>query len=501
MCEYAHAMGNSLGNFRDYWAVIESYDCLQGGFIWDWLDQGLLTHTADGRPYWKYGGDYGPADVPSDGNFCINGLFFPDRSPHPAVEEVRRVYQAFALEWVDEKNSQIRIRSKYDFQTASGLELAWELLTPEQSLSGTLALPTLPPGGEHHQRIDLPASARDSAYALNLRIQLITAQGLLPAGFVASQVQLLYQNSTQIRAQVRLPAPGAPSEEAVFHLSERSGLIEQITVGKRSLLAQPLTPYFWRAPVDNDFGWCMPVKSAVWRTAHRKLELVEYRRWQQNGTEFVDCRLYLYLTPEASPTDQPPRPSAEIKLRYTFLADGKLQIEGSFDPLVSDLPPLPRLGWHTVLREEAATLHYFGRGPHENYPDRKFAADFGRYQLPVAELYEPYLAPQECGNREAVTDAQLHWPNGLVFSVRGEEPFGLTVGPYSPEQLTRERRDGLHPVDLPPSTGTSLCIDHRQMGLGGVDSWLSPPLEQYLIPLAPMQFSLVLRVGQSFLPE
>ncbi|MEL6140580.1 MAG: beta-galactosidase domain 4-containing protein [Bacteroidota bacterium] len=397
--------------------------------------------------------------------------------------EVKKVYQPIKIEAVDLREGRITVKNKYDFLPLIDLALEWSL-DPETATvnKGTIDLHLIQ-AGESEQFVlpyDFPALPFDQEIILNLSVTTKTARNFLPSGHEIAKEQFIIRTPTKLIETEWFPffPPTRASHDGEspiqIHVNEETGLLQNVLFRGVPLFQHPISPYFWRAPLDNDFGWGMPEKCAPWRYAHQQLQLTDFNR-SANGNLVAQFRL----------AHLPVR----LTICYSLTANGSLSIKTTFIPETEELPPLPRLGLHTCLTDFTDQLSYFGRGPFENYPDRKFAAHLGKYKLPLSELSEYYISPQECGNREDVRWVHFSGNNGLNLAISGAAPgFGLTATPYTPEELTRKTRGSLHPIDLPESQGTSLCIDHAQMGLGGIDSWLSPPLDQYLIPIVETEF-------------
>ncbi len=491
MCEYAHAMGNSLGSLADYWKIIRQHDCLQGGFIWDWVDQGLAAQAADGRKYWTFGGDYGPEGVPSDNNFCINGLVFPDRSPHPMIEEVRKVYQSIQCNALDLSIGLLEIVNTDPFGTHKYCRLQWTWANELSTLAkGELFISNL--AANSQQRIELGTSFRSETESwLNVSVFSTEDRPLLAAGHLLGQEQfvlgshcfaelipLALQPDENLTATIEYFTLDAGS--AQFIIDRQLGLICQIKYRGQYLLRSPIRPNFWRAPVDNDFGWKMPEWCKPWHKLSQSLDL-------KSIEQLNNSVLCTFTSKEVA---------VEIQLTYMLMEGGAVGIRYRFKPLVANLPPLPRLGLHCTLNDAFEQATYYGKGPFENYPDRCEAAQLGVYTMAVAAGFEPYISPQECGNREATRQLVLQQTRQAIqLSIVASEAFGFSLGPYSPEQLSRTHRGSLHTIDLPPSAGLSLCLDAAQMGIGGIDSWLSPPLATYWIPLEEKTIDFYFRLG------
>ncbi|MEO1411301.1 MAG: glycoside hydrolase family 2 TIM barrel-domain containing protein [Bacteroidota bacterium] len=495
LCEYAHAMGNSVGNLEDYWRVIRRYPVLQGGFIWDWLDQGLAAKGPRGETYWKYGGDFGPEGTPSDFHFCINGLLLPNREPHPAVWEVKKCYQPVRLEpQVGGDPGQFVIYNDYDFLDLSHLRFSWDIWEDghpiakavEESLS-------LPPG--EHLEWTLPVGINalpGRHYTFQAYFRLREATALLTAGHevARAQVVLTPNRSTPVEEQVGKTLPHL--ETAATHLivrwkdqewgiNRQTGLWDHFRVGENLVLEAALRPYFWRAPTDNDLGNLMPGRLAAWKAASEGSKLVDLVV-ETNDSAGLVIRTTLALTGIA----------ASYHLRYHFHAGGRLSLAVHFQPEAVDLPELPRFGLAWELPAHFDQLSWYGRGPHENYADRNTSAFIGRYQSRVAEQYHYYIRPQETGYKTGVQWLELRDTRGRGMRWVGEEPFGFSALHYLPEDLDLGPLDRplKHTTDLEPRDLVHLHLDQAQTGLGGDDSWGALAHDAYRIFPTERYFTL-----------
>ncbi len=501
MCEYAHAMGNSLGNFVDYWEIIEKYPVLQGGFIWDWHDQGLVKHTPDGEKYWAFGGDYGPNDVPSDANFCLNGLLFPDRTPHPHLWEVKKVYQNIGFKAVDIKAGKIEIFNRFDFIGLDNYRIEWEVWSPSGTAKkGTIENIQIAPQSSKIITLDLDYYSwkknPTKAYFLNLSVFTKKETTLIPTNHEVAKEQLVvpYNSSVKILGKVKKETISTISYEETtedIHLhhpllkaviSKKTGLLTALISDNRTLLESPPTPNFWRAPVDNDFGWGMPDKTKIWRAASK-----------HRIVKSVDITHYLSTTITVKVVFELPDVQSPFTLNYTLAEDGSLVISGQLMLKANaELPEIPRVGLHFYLNRALKDINWVGRGPFENYPDRKHAAHIGRYDSTVTEMYEPYISPQENGNRSDVQKVAFYDKKGAGLLVAGND-FNFTAIPFSPEELTRKKWGDLHTYDLKDEGKISVCLDDQQMGLGGIDSWLSEPLDKYKLKTDYYSFSFIFK--------
>ncbi|MEO0340001.1 MAG: glycoside hydrolase family 2 TIM barrel-domain containing protein, partial [Bacteroidota bacterium] len=423
MCEYAHAMGNSVGNLVDYWQLIEKYPILQGGFIWDWHDQGLEPTLINGLKHWKFGGHYGPEDTPSDGNFCINGLVFPDRRPHPALFEVKHIYQSIRFDLVDEKQGIVQIKNEYDFQVLDHHELEWKLWSEQgQVLYGKIDLERLRPGAAQTIETSLASHVKKASGAIYLDLQVLTKEErpCIPKGHTIAEKQFHLGGVQSSKLDKKAPSIHnldlkeqeeilqVTLGETVYNFNKKTGLLSQVSVGGEALLSSPLRPNFWRAPLDNDFAWEMEKICAYWRYAHQNFFLKASHFDTTNNGFLIDFLMGLE------------NDAAELRLRYTIDQEGALIVESSLQLIDETLPILPRFGWQVSLHPDLQQVEYLGKGPFENYPDRQTAAKMGIYQSTANAFYENYIAPQEQGNREQVKWAKFWGANDIELYLKGD---------------------------------------------------------------------------------
>jgi beta-galactosidase len=496
MCEYAHAMGNSTGNFQDYWDVIEKYPKLQGGLIWDWVDQGILRTDENGEKYWAYGGDFGEEGVPSDGNFCINGLTWPDRTPKPGLSEVKKVYQYIGFEAVDLNNGLVKIRNKYDFTNLSDFNFEWEVTSDGSIIqSGKLSFPDFKPGTETLVSIPLKKINPDpgTEYFLNMRALRSQEWNLVPEDHVYAS------------AQFRLPYEGSP----VATPSENLSVLQEKTVGNnleiagkdlkivfnlengrlssynfegRELFLNGPEPDFWRAPTDNDYGYNMDKHLGVWKKAGERCSVTKADINQVAPGKVVVVFRYDIKGLEGEKI-------AGYSTVYTVFGSGDILVANSFEKLSDKIPEIPRMGMQMQLAPEYMNLKWFGRGPQENYVDRKTAADVGLYESTVADQYVPYVRPQENGYKTDTRWLTLTDDNGNGILVTGTPLFcfaalnNLHDDFESPGKLSQYRKDAksanTHINNIKPRALVNLNIDLGQMGVGGDNSWGAPIHPQY----------------------
>jgi beta-galactosidase len=496
MCEYAHSMGNSTGNLQDYWDMIEAHDVLQGGFIWDWVDQGFLKATPQGGTFWAYGGDFGPPDVPSDGNFCCNGLVAPDRTPHPALWEVKKVYQYIKFRAVDMAAGTVEVRNAYDFIGLDRFAFDWEIMANGKRLStGTLGRLDLAPRASRVVRVGLPKIQPQpgTEYFLNLHARTTAAAGLLPAGHIVAAEQFFLPWGT--KADEVLPSGGDLSIEegprwtvvagADFRITfdKMTGLLSSYVYQGTELLAGGLEPNFWRAPNDNDYGNGMDKRCAAWRSASLRRELRSMKLRPQ-GPGQVGLRVGFSL----------PTVRAEHGVAFSVFADGSVLVENVLTvPEGAKLAEVPRLGMKLAMPRGFDRISWYGRGPHENYWDRRTAAFVGAYETTLADQEIPYVAPQEYGTRTDTRWVAVRNAEGAGLLFQGRPLLQFSALPYLAEDLTLPSRAAKHPFEIPKRDATCLTIDEAQMGVGGDDSWGARPHQQYTLPAKSYTYSFLFK--------
>lgn len=486
-CEYQHAMGNSNGNFRDYWEDIMAHKSLQGGFVWDWVDQGLVAHDEQGRKYWAYGGDLGGHRWTHDENFCINGLVNPDRTPHPALHEMKKAYQPIGFKSVEGNYKEITIENRNLFTPLSDYYFDWQLLCNGVILeSGTFTIDCAPLDSVTYQ-LPLPdiTPAPGLEYFVNIQAHTIAGGGLVPARHVVADEQIALSNADYFKGH-HTPVSSVPqvtmtevgnkmlkftSGNVTATINRNSGLINGYMIGDMKIITDNLRPDFWRAPTDNDFGFNNPNVANVWRTAGEHTTLMGLDVTETNGRYTVTARL------------QARDVNAPITIIYTIAPGCIIDVVVTMDLSEhNDLPELPRFGMVTRLNNSLDAVDYYGRGPWENYSDRQWSSYIGRYKSTVEDLNFEYIRPQENGYRTDVRELSLTNPatgRGLrVNALNGSICFGAshnTAADFDPG-LTKKQ---MHTTDIDPRNAIYLNIDLGQMGVGGTNSWGAHTLEPY----------------------
>ena len=478
LVEYAHAMGNSVGNLQEYWAVIESQRQFHGGFIWDWADQAIKKRGADGREFMAYGGDFG--DVPNDGNGG-DGLVYADRRAQPELAEVKKVYQYVRVEPFDLEAGRVRVRNKYLFRDLSFLQGTWQLEESGAVIqSGELPRLTTAPGASDELTLALrrPRLKHDAEYFLKVTFALAADEPWAAKGHVVAweQFRMPYKPPPAPR-YIRAETPALKLTESAdaFNVTgenfsarfgRRSGALEAYESEGRALLSGALTPNFWRAPTDNDRGNGMPKKLRVWRDAGQSRNVTSVNA-EQTAPEVVRVTAASTL----------PANDSEYTNVYTVRGDGSIEVESSFTPN-GELPELPRFGVQLRVPGGFENVEWFGRGPQENYWDRNSGAAVGLYKMTVDELFFPYIEPQESGNRTDVRWVSFTDREGFGLKAVGLPLLYFSAWHFPLEELERRK----HPSGIVRSEDITVNLDHRQMGVGGDDSWGAWPHSEYRLP-------------------
>lgn len=527
MCEYAHAMGNSTGDLWAYWRPIyDGVPHLQGGFIWDWVDQGLRTPVPASRKierldnpkslpldpklgtFFAYGGTFGPPDVASDGNFCANGLVSADRTPHPGLAEVKKVYQPIQLRAVDLARAEIELQNWNDFLAAEEwLAATWRVVADGAVVQqGQIENLALAPRAK--QRLALPLAPLTPApgveYFLEISLALKTATPWADAGHEVAWGQFKLPLAAPARV---VSLDGRPSL-AVAHaddtitvtgdgfraaFSQKTGLLVSLRSGDSELLAAPLTPHFWRAPVDNDRGSKMPDDSAgkdhrspsgmgQWRFAHERWTAASVTATAHGG------KAVAVKTVGSVP------PFGRYEIAWTVLANGEVQVAAHWFPAVGPVPEPPRFGMQTTLREGFDRLAWLGKGPQETYWDRQDAR-VGVYRGEVADQYFDYIKPQETGNKEGVRWIALTDAAGRGLLAIGEPLLSANALHYTTEDLfCATQKENFYRYQLPDRKTVTLNLDLKQRGVGGDTSWGALPHAEHRLAVWPTSFRYRLRV-------
>lgn len=504
MCEYEHAMGNSSGDMWSYWSQIYSQPHLQGGYIWDWVDQGLrqkqgplpLAKFSKVQPgdktFWAYGGDFGPPGTPSDDNFCCNGLVTPDREPHPGLLEVKHVYQNVHCKAVDLAARKIEIKNWFDFVNLEDVATAtWKLTGDGKELqSGKLALPPLAPHASAEVVIPVKKfkPAPGVEYFVEISFKLKKAAALLKAGHEIAWDQFKLPDAAPAVAPKAKNLPALVWQSGAGQVRISGGdfrvIIDQ-TNGLSSwqangteLVRSPLRPSFWRALTDNDRGRNAERSQGVWRLA---------------DTEMIPCSFIVtqrqdYVEAAADWT-LPRAKDAVWKTTYKIFNNGEILVSSDFKPADTNLPALPRLGMQMTLPGGFEQVAWFGPGPQETYSDRKDAR-VGIHRGTVTEQFYPHYAePGETGNKVDTRWIALTNKKGAGLLAVGQPLLSVNALHYGTADLNAAK----HSFQLPYRDDITLNLDLAQQGLGGDDSWGAWPHKPFLIPCQDYHYEFRLR--------
>lgn len=481
MCEYSHAMGNSNGNFQEYWDVINSSKHMQGGFIWDWVDQGLKTKDANGKVFWAYGGDLGGKDLQNDNNFCANGLVSADRTPHPALKEVKKVHQN--IKFTLEGENRLKITNEFDFTNLNQYYFKYDVIKNGQRVLESRFEVTLEPNNTTKVTIDLP-TLDNGEYFLNVYAYTKKDNQLIAANHEVAREQFKLGNSsffTDDYTQSGKLNYSVNNKVLSFDTNYLEGKLD-LKTGKlisykfknedKSPILNLPSPYFWRAPTDNDFGNKMPEKLKAWRFANKTLKVIDVKVGK--------------LTDEGLPVTANfilSELKAKYMIDYLIKNNGTISIKATINMEDLNTPELPRFGMRLILDGNNSNLSYYGRGPWENYSDRNTSSFVGIYNDKVENQFTwTYIRPQEAGYKTDTRWLTLTDSDGKGIKIQGSQPLGFSALNIATEDLDPgQYKAQRHPSDLTIENKVFLHVDLKQRGLGGDDSWGSYPHKQYLL--------------------
>lgn len=509
--EYAHAMGNSTGNLWDQWQAIYRHINLQGGFIWDWVDQGLLKTDENGVEYYAYGGDYG-VDQPSDGNFLCNGLVNPDRTPHPAMAEVKYTHQNIGFEAVNLSEGKISIHNRYYFNDLSNYTISYRVMANEKLVrKGILSIN---PGPQERQTVTIPVHGLKSRpgieYFIDFEVTTRKEAPLVPAGHVVAY--------DQFRLPIEAALPSHQAKGAALQIEENeltltvfSPVVRLVVDKSRGVISSyqvkgqeyihdefGMQPNFWRAPNDNDYGNGAPLRLQVWKQMSRNFNVERYTTQRIDNTVVVDIH-YTLTTGNA------------YTLQYRVFPDGVVEVNAHFKKVNNPgTPELPRLGLRFRVPKQFHQVQYFGRGPEENYIDRNHGTLVGLYNTTAEAMYFPYVRPQENGHRTDVRWLKLSDDRGKGLTIRAHHLIGFNALRNSVEDFDSEealphdyqwqnyskeeidQRDPAkaknvlrrmhHTNDIVFREYVEVNVDHKQQGVAGYDSWEARTQPGFIIP-------------------
>ncbi len=494
MCEYAHAMGNSTGNLKDYWDVIKSLPYLQGGCIWDWVDQSFAKKNASGDTCWLYGGDFGIVNnIPSDTNFCCNGLVSSDRKIHPGLWEVKKAYQYLSVKADDIKTGKFEILNNYDFTDVNQYEIQWSILENGKSVAnGNVANQQIPPHKSKAVTVNYPTLilAPGAEYYILFSFKAKAIGEMIPKGHeVAWEEFRLPLEKAEVKPDLAsLPKikiknynPDKPVIEGnnfEITFDAKKGLMVSFSYNSTEYISLTPLPDFWRAPTDNDMGNKMPLRCGIWKRAFDDATVDSFNMVQINPS-VIEVHTVFNL----------PSIASKYKIVYSIFGSGEVIIRNHFIPGKMNLPEMPRAGMRMGIPERFENVSWYGCGPQENYIDRNLGAKVELYFRNINEFFFPYVRPQECGNHTNVRWIALKDNLGNGFIAAGLPMLSVSALDINADDLnwTPQTR---HSCEVRKSIFIHLNLDYKQMGVGGDNSWGALVHPEYTVPAKEYSYTI-----------
>ena len=500
-CEYAHAMGNSQGGFKEYWDLVRKYPKFQGGFIWDFVDQSVRWKGKNGATIYAYGGDFNKFDA-SDNNFCNNGLISPDRKPNPHMYEVGYFYQNI---WTTPGNlaeGEVKVYNENFFRDLSAYYMEWELMRNGKTVrTGRVEKLNVAPQQTASVKLDLGKTCKCGEWLLNVSYKLKNREGLLPAGFEVAKNQLTLNEYVAPEMKVEnvvktnietIPAEVKDNdynylivegENFRTEFNKHTGFMVKYEADGINFIkdGEVLTPNFWRAPVDNDYGAGLQNKYAVWKNPEMKL--LSLKQQIEYGLVVVEAA---YEMKEVS---------AKLNLKYVINNAGAIKVEQRMEAdKNAKVANMFRFGMQMPMPKVFETIEYYGRGPVENYADRKWNANIGIYRQQVDDQFYSYIRPQENGTKSDVRWWKMLNAGGNGLEIIASAPFSASALHYTIGSLDDGvRKDQRHSPEVEKADLTNLCIDKLQAGLGCEDSWGRITRPEYQVPYADYEFTFIMK--------
>ncbi len=499
-CEYAHAMGNSQGGFKEYWDIIRKYPNLQGGFIWDFVDQSCRWKGKDGVMIYAYGGDFNRFDA-SDNNFCDNGLISPDRVPNPHMYEVGHFYQNIWTTPADLSKGEVNVFNENFFRDLSAYYLEWEVLKDGKAIrTGRVDDLKVAPQETAKITLNIGKTCTCKEWLLNVAYKLKNREGLLPAGFTVAKNQLTLNGYKAPAMDLKnVETTNVPTvvpqiidnqyhylivkgNHFVAEFHKQNGYLSKYAVDGTEMLKEgaALTPNFWRAPTDNDMGAGLQNRYASWKNPG--LKLVSLNSKTENDQIIVNAEYDMKNV------------SAKLYLTYVINNEGAIKVT---QKMTADknakVSPMFRFGMQMQMPKSFETVEYYGRGPIENYSDRNHSTDLGIYRQSVDDQFYSYIRPQETGTKTDIRWWKQLNAGGNGLKVVADAPFSASALHYTICSLDDGvQKDQRHSPEVQKADLTNLIIDKAQMGLGCVNSWGALPLPQYMLPYGDYEFTFIL---------
>ena len=536
--EYAHAMGNSTGDFHGQWNAIYKYPHLQGGYIWEWIDHALLAYDKDGKPYWTYGGDYG-TNMPSDGNFVADGLIGPDQRPHPAMAEIKYNLQNIGFEAVNLSKGEVKITNRFYFSDLSKYQIKYRIYK-----NGTLIKEAVLPvslAAQESKTVTIPVEGlkpeAGAEYFVNFEVTSKEATPLVPANYIVAydQFQLPITADKKEYKSPNAPALNIAEQNGVitvssskvnFTLDTSKGLVTSYKVDGQEYFKDGfgIQPNFWRAPNDNDYGNRAPSRLQIWKQSSKDFNIVDHKATKDGDNVLLSVD-YLLAAGNHYIINYKIYPSGVVNIssRFTALEGAKeasigkseAELMATYTPKAkaeakakSNVLEVPRIGVRFRVPAGMDNIEYFGRGPEENYIDRFMGTMVGQYKAKAEDLYYPYVRPQENGHHIDTRWLTATQNNGKGLLIQAENTIGFNAlrnsvedfdseeadadyqwNNFSPEEIAnkdlKKARNILpkhtHINDISPRDFVEICVDLKQQGVGGYDSWGARPIPEATI--------------------
>ena len=503
MIEYAHAMGNSVGNLQDYWDIIEKYPNLQGGFIWDWVDQSLEYKNEEGLPYLAYGQDFHP-DLPTDGNFLNNGLVDPYRSPHPHLAEVKKVYEPVQFKYASD--GVVVIANKNFFSDLSDKEIRVKILkNGSEIVQQTNPSLNVQPGQSLIAYFDEIPTVYEANNEYILEVSLLQKEStaMIPKGHEVAWDQFVMNKDVQkitkpIVGGERLKIKSTASEIEVVNnnvnlkIAAKTGEIVSWTYGGKLITTQPIRPNFWRPPTDNDLGNGMDKWASIWQDAS-----YNYQASLVSNPINIENKITYQVSYDL------PGQEAKVLVWYSIQPNGQLSVAYEFLPMKDDLPNIPRLGMYLTLANDYKEVSWYGNGPEESYWDRKTGVKTGVYTGKIIDQFHRYPRPQETGNKTDVRWMEVS-SNAMTLKVSSEQLLNTSVWPFAMTEIDFNTNEAIksasglvpvtskHGAEIKIGETVQWNIDMQQMGVGGDTSWGRLVHDAYTISPEPYSYNFTI---------
>ena len=487
-------MGNSVGNLIDYWETFEKHKTLQGGFIWDWVDQVIAKQDSNGTEFWAYGGDFGSEFTENDSNFCANGLIAADRSLNPHIKEVKKVYQPIRFKSDNLKRGRVKVTNDFDFINLSDYTFSWYIEGDNKIVaSGKLGTLDLEAGDSRTLTFNLSSVRPKQGVRYFLTVQAKTKfeKPLIPKNYLVAwdQFELPIYKETEPQDPSKFKSVNLFKNELNTEVygkgfkvifNHKTGQLSEYVKNGFPLLSDSIEPNFWRAPNDNDLGNGMPARTKIWKKAGERFQTISVESKLKNNTAEI-----LFVSIDSLS-------NSILTSQYFTYGNGAIKINQTIDVQDSTISEMPRFGLKLSMLGEFDQVSWYGRGPHESYWDRKTSAAIGHYSGSVWDQSFPYVRPQETGNKTDIFwMAVTNGSRGLL--AKGFPTFDGSVHQYPYEDLDYVPGSQRHGnLDLKKKDHLDWLIDYKQMGVGGDNSWGARPHNKYTIFPGKYNFSIML---------